>query len=184
MFIEKIKIKTYTPYVEDLSQGCIKSIFREFTFYYTPFTKNEKLLEKACSVCKTGDGKEDGKSRFLIKYKNENCNINPCVYFRKFVKYLGNPEELQLEYVIGLPGGLGIEKTKGINYFLHTKETNHLPHIHARYQGDEILIYINTLEIKGKFKNKNKDKEALEYVKNNREKLLIKYRDYTNGIIV
>ena len=87
-----------------------------------------------------------------------------------------------MDYAIGLPGGLGIDTENGIRYILHTKELRHTPHVHARYQGQEISIDLFTFKVTNSFKNPKKEKEAVDYVKSNRDKYLQLYNMKTNGI--
>ena len=72
-----------------------------------------------------------------------------------------------------------IECKNGINYYIQTKEKCHKfnPHVHAKYQGEEVSVYLETLKIKGKMKNKNL-KKVQEYVMEHREKLLEKWEEY------
>lgn len=60
-------------------------------------------------------------------------------------------------------------RENGIVYVFRSSERPHLemPHIHAMYSGEEICIYFKDLRTNGKFKNTKKEKEAIEYVKNN-----------------
>jgi hypothetical protein len=60
-------------------------------------------------------------------------------------------------------------RADGIIFFFHTAENGHLhnPHIHAQYGEDEISIYLKDYRIVGNFRNKKKQKKAVDYVKEN-----------------
>lgn len=182
MWIKQIKIKTGTAYPEGLDKEFIDQITNEFSMYATPFTTNVQLLNKARSICHCNDDQNTLVERFRIIYKGHYYSLNSSGRLIKLIRFLGNPNTLYLDYTIGIPGGLGTEKKNGIHYFLHTKELRHVPHVHARYQGEEISIEILTSKVKGSFKNHKKLKEAVEHIKCNRADFLEKYNMYTNGI--
>lgn len=62
----------------------------------------------------------------------------------------------------------------GLIFFFHTNEDNHKfnPHIHVLYNEEEISIYLKDFDIIGSFKNKKKQKIALQYVMNNSKLML------------
>lgn len=67
----------------------------------------------------------------------------------------------------------------GMLFFFHTSETphKHFPHIHVRYSGEIISIYLPTLKTEGKFSNKKIMKRALAYVKINQKAILKKWNE-------
>ena len=66
---------------------------------------------------------------------------------------------------------------KGIKFEIHSKETPHNnPHIHASYGEYNISVDILTLKVKGRMPTK-KQKYAIEWVKQNKEYLLGKWKD-------
>ena len=73
-----------------------------------------------------------------------------------------------------------IERKNGIIYYFQTTEKCHEfnPHIHAKYQGEKVSVYLKTLKIDGKMKNKKKLKEIVGYVMKHREELLEKWKKY------
>ena len=73
-----------------------------------------------------------------------------------------------------------IERKNGIIYYFQTTEKCHEfnPHIHAKYQGEEVSVYLKTLKIDGRMKNRKKLKEIVEYVMKHREELLEKWKKY------
>ena len=73
-----------------------------------------------------------------------------------------------------------IERKNGIIYYFQTTEKCHEfnPHINAKYQGEKVSVYLKTLKIDGKMKNKKKLKEIVGYVMKHREELLEKWKKY------
>ena len=182
MCIKKITVRTGTHYPEDLEEDFIRQITNEFSMYIFPFTTNMRLLRKAQSVCKSPDSLESLPDRFRVIIGENSYALESAVKLKKTIRFLGNPQTLYLDYVIGLGGGFGLDEKDGIYFFLHTKELRHSPHVHAKYQGETISIDILTLRVHGKFKNKKKMREAVEYVKAKQEELLEQYNQKTNGI--
>lgn len=182
-FIKKAIIQTGTPYQDDLAPGVLGCITKRFIFYYTPFTRVEALIQKACKACGCTNDESELRLRFSIHNADTSFLPHLDASVTRLIAYLGYPATVYLEYAIGIPGGRGIERKNGIRYFFHTKELRHLPHVHAEYQGDEISIDILSPKIrKGGFKNKRKEKEAVEYVRNHAEELLQQYNECTNGV--
>lgn len=182
MCFKKIRIKTGTSYPEELNEEFIRQISKDFTIYVTPFSSNKKLLIKAGAICQCADTPKDLGKRFQIAYNGNFYQLDYSGRLNRLIRFLGNPKTINLEYSIGLPGGLGVDENDGISYFFHTKELRHTPHIHAKYQGEEISIEILTLKVRGSYKNRKKQSEAIKYVKNNTSRLLAEYNLKTNGI--
>ena len=182
MWFKKIKIRIGTSFLDELPEEFIYQITKDFTMYVTPFTTNRCLLIKAAAICQCSDTPADLRNRFQIAHNGNFYQLDYSGKLSQLITFLGDPTSINLEYVIGLPGGLGIEQKNGITYFLHTKELRHIPHIHARYQGEELSIEILTLKVRGSYKNRKKQKEALNYVAANANRLLAEYNLKTNGI--
>lgn len=182
MLIRKITVKTRPSYPDGLDEIFISQITQEFSLIVTPFTKVKKLLYKAKVVCKAEDDIDTLPLRFPMIIWNHAEQLERDANLLKVLAFAGYPQTVELVYVIGIPGGLGIDDKNGIYYFYHTNEKGHVPHIHARYQGEEISIEILTLNVRGQLKNKKKQKEIIEYVKCNKKKLLKDYNLKTNGI--
>ncbi len=67
-----------------------------------------------------------------------------------------------------------------VKFEIRPNEGKHYnPHVHASYSGFTISVDINTLECRGNLP-KNKQKNAVEWVKNNKDKLL---NDWNNIVI-
>ena len=182
MLFEKIRIRTGTSFPEELTEEFIYQITNDFTICVTPFTTNKHLLLKAAAICRCSDPPVDLRNRFQLTHNGNFYQLDYSGKLSQLINFLGNPSSIYLEYAIGLPGGLGIEQKNGITYFFHTKELRHIPHIHARYQGEELSIEILTLKVRGSYKNHKKQKEAVNYVAANANRLLIEYNLKTNGI--
>ena len=120
--------------------------------------------------------------RFLIYANDQYYHLAKNAHIAKVFHYIGCNESVSVKFVIGLPGGGEFASENGIHYLYHTKELRHVPHIHARYQGEEISIEIISLKVRGKLKNKKKQAEAVDYVDANKTKLLQEYNQKTNGI--
>ena len=182
MCFKRIHIKTGTQFPEGLDADFVHQITKEFTMFVTPFTTNKCMLRKAHDVCNSEDACRTLEDRFQVVVNDGLYRLDGAGKLNKLICFLGNPPTLYLDYAIGLPGGFGLDERNGIYYFLHTKELRHVPHVHARYQGKEISVELLTDNVKGTFKNRKKQKEAIAYVKANSEEFLRKYNMKTNGI--
>lgn len=71
-----------------------------------------------------------------------------------------------------------VDYVNGIKFTIHANETNHSsPHVHAKYGEYEISIAIETGEVLvGNLPAKNQ-KKAIEWVKNNKGKLLTEWNN-------
>ena len=51
-------------------------------------------------------------------------------------------DDLELKFLIEVGGFDALEKTKGINYWMNTRENekHNLPHIHVKYNDEEVII--------------------------------------------
>ena len=92
-----------------------------------------------------------------------------------------------IEIIIDGPGiGKLIDELEGIQFIIHSNEKDkhkYNPHIHAKYNEEELFIYIkdaSLLNDKG-FKNKKKTKIAINYVKNNKRMLLESWNKITDS---
>lgn len=81
--------------------------------------------------------------------------------------------------IIALNNAAEYDRENGIVYFFHFSERSHLemPHIHAKYSGEEISIYFNDFHVDGKLKNMKREKEAISYVKRHVGDLPDKWRE-------
>lgn len=71
---------------------------------------------------------------------------------------------------------------KGINYFFHSSETQHLnyPHVHAKYNGEVISISLTNFTVVGRFSNKQKMNQAIKYVIKHKEDLMEKWHQWVS----
>ena len=79
-------------------------------------------------------------------------------------------DDLELKFLIGVGGFDAPEKTKGINYWMNTRENgkHNLPHIHVKYNDEEVIIGILNGEILAGKIQKKKQNEAVERIKKNK----------------
>lgn len=183
--MSKINVKIIADEHEDIdiSESGLKYLSQSFEFKYGFKTKINKLLMKTCKTFGVGT-ENDCSIKFQLLHNDNRYFLNPNVRIKKLINYLGIEEQITFVYLFGVPGGKTLDETNGIRYFLHPKETNHSPHIHAKFSGEEISIYLITGKIEGSFKSKTKMKQAQKYVNDNKEYLMDAYVKYTNGIVV
>ena len=76
-------------------------------------------------------------------------------------------------------GAYEYDRQDGIVFYFHTAEAPHrnFPHIHARYSGENISIYLSEYRTVGHFSNRKKEKLAVEYVVEKKEELLQKWNE-------
>jgi hypothetical protein len=81
---------------------------------------------------------------------------------------------------------VSILEEDGIKFIIHTEEYVHLgqPHVHAKYSGEEIKIDIGSLNVTGCFKNRKKEKRAIDAVKKHKECLMRKWTELVCGLKV
>lgn len=95
---------------------------------------------------------------------------------------LSNDEiTILLSDVVPPRGAAYYDEYCGIYYFFHTDERRHKynPHIHAKYQSQEISIYLKDYRVVGKFNNASKQNQAIKYVKRNRQAILKEWNRIT-----
>lgn len=85
-------------------------------------------------------------------------------------------EDCVVVYLNAIAPNNAVEFTRknGIVYYINTSEKPHLnyPHVHARYSGDTISISLIDFSVVGRFKSKNKQKEAIGFVETNKLDLM------------
>jgi hypothetical protein len=184
MCIKKIMIKVSVGNREELDTEFVNKIEQEFPFIYTPLTKINTLLRLAYKKCQLPCEYAIEHSRFMVRRNGELLWLDERGRITRLNKYVGRDGRIELEYLLADGIGGGLDKEDGICFFYHTKELRHAPHIHAKYQGEEISIDILTQKVKGKFKNKKKQRQVVDYVIKNQQRLLDEYNNKTNGIRV
>ena len=184
MWIKKTSVRISVAYGEQLDSEFIRKVNIEFPFFYTPFTKIETLLRLAHKKCQLPNSYQEEKTHFMVWRNGERLCLDDSGRVAKLYIYLNFTECIDLEYVFYNGIGVALDEIEGIEFFYHTKERRHVPHIHARYQGDVIAIELQSQKVIGKFKNRNKQKKAIQYVIENKEKLIKEYNQKTNGIRV
>ena len=90
----------------------------------------------------------------------------------------------QVFNVIHYRGRVGFEN--GITYIIHTNESgkHNLPHLHAKYQNDEVVIELKTGKILTGSLNKTQLKRASDWVVKNDELVCKRWNELTKGIRV
>ena len=130
--------------------------------------------------------KSDILNSILKKYKESGINTegkNAMLYLIVDDKWYDFEESLFLSSdeitvllsdVVPQRGAANYDTYGGISYYFHTDELRHEhnPHIHARYESQEISIYLNDYHIAGKFSNSAKQNQAIKYVKRNHRSIL------------
>lgn len=182
--MSKINVKIIAGDCEGIDVSEIKQemFFHNFTFKYGSLTKIKKLLLAVCEKCNV-EISQDYSLKFQLLHGDDLYFLNPNVRLKNLLKYLCVRKQITFVYLFGGPGGKTLDDTNGVRYFLHTKETNHTPHIHAEYSGEEISVYLLTGKIKGSFKSNKKMKQVKKYVNDNKETLIDAYTKYSNGIV-
>ena len=70
----------------------------------------------------------------------------------------------------------------GMEFYMYSREKgkHKLPHIHVKYQGDEVVISLDGKILEGKIKSKVQSL-AQEIIKSDKESFLIKWNNLTDG---
>lgn len=70
----------------------------------------------------------------------------------------------------------------GMQFYMHSKEKgkHNIPHMHVKYQGEEVVISLDGKILAGKIKDK-KQKLAADIISRDRESLLLKWNSITDG---
>lgn len=71
---------------------------------------------------------------------------------------------------------------KGMKFYIHSKESgkHNIPHIHVKYQDNEVSISLNGEVLAGKIDTK-KQNIAIETIVKDKESLLLKWNEITDG---
>lgn len=76
-----------------------------------------------------------------------------------------------------------VGKIDGIDFIIHPNEQGHnLGHLHAKYQGSEVVISIPDGRILGGNIPPQKQKEATKWVVSNKKFLTDRWNELTNGV--
>lgn len=162
--------------------GCDDPKIFEFDYSYTKRTLIKRLIKECQSVIKEGYPSEDyTKPTLSIVLHDKGYWLDSNIQLYKLIDYF-ELKTIHINYISGI--GEGYAKVNGITYLVHSNEDAHTPHIHAKYQGDEISISLLDYSVKGQMKNPKKEKEALNYVKKHRESMVGFYNINTNGVLM
>ncbi|MBQ8805913.1 MAG: hypothetical protein IJZ68_05470 [Bacteroidaceae bacterium] len=152
---------------------------KQFEFCYTDNTRIAELLQ-AITGAQSID--ETHLLHYQLKHKGQCFQFCPEVLLKTLLQYLQQPDTLYVEYQMGIPGGFGLDNVDGVKFEMHPNENAHTANIHATNSGDNIQINLITLKVKGKFKNRQKQKFAIEYTKQHRLEWIEEFNRSTNGI--
>ena len=92
-----------------------------------------------------------------------------------------------IEIIIDGPGIGGIvNRIEGMDFIIHTNEKDkHMnnPHVHVKYENEELFIYIKDGSVKDNksFKNRKKTKIAIDYIQSNKRELLEAWNRITDS---
>ena len=85
-------------------------------------------------------------------------------------------EEISIVYseIVKPDNAKEYNRENGIIYYINTSEKTHLefPHVHAKYSGETISISLIDYSVIGKYRTRNKQKEAVEYIKRHHQPLI------------
>ena len=163
-----------------ISEDIVQNINKSFPLCTTCLSTTNSLVYRAAKLC--NEEKTAAFERFAIKYDGYFYNIRKNCPLKRLLLFLGNSNAITLYYRIGIGGGLGLGEEKGIRYFFYSNESAHTPHVHAKYQGRTVSIDLQTLKVKGSFKSKKKEFEAVQHIRANQAEYIKKFALYTNGI--
>ena len=76
-------------------------------------------------------------------------------------------------------GAYEYDRKDGVIFYFHMAEAPHrnFPHIHARYSGETVSIYLSDYRTVGHFSNRKKERSAIAYVKENAADILQKWNE-------
>lgn len=134
---------------------------------------------------KSRESKDDElKEYFRIIYMDNKLRIfdlNTPIY--KILEIQKN-SILNFAFIIGVGGGFdALQREDGIQYSMNTREQgkHNFPHLHVKYSGEEVVINILTGQtIEGYIKSQ-KQKEAMQKIKENKEELMLLWNTRTDG---
>lgn len=174
---------TITPICSTaISEDIVQNINKSFPLCTTCLSPTNSLVYRAAKLC--NEEKTAAFERFAIKYDGYFYNIRKNCPLKRLLLFLGNSNAITLYYRIGIGGGLGLGEEKGIRYFFYSNESAHTPHVHAKYQGRTVSIDLQTLKVKGSFKSKKKEFEAVQHIRANQAEYIKKFALYTNVLRV
>ena len=165
-------------------EGCMdgedqRHVF-EFDYYYTKDTRISALIKRCYREINSYYRFDKKVKPYLpIELLGHFYDLYNQIELEKLISYF-ELQEVHFHYISGI--GEGYSTYRGVNYRVNPNEAGHTPHVHAVYSGDDISISLLDFSCKGRFKNKKKEKEAVEYVKKHREDMVNFFNVNTNGI--
>ena len=152
---------------------------KQFEFSYTDETRIAELLQ---AITGSQTIEETHLLQYHLKHQGQCFMFCPNVLLKTLLEYLKNPNTLCIEFQMGIPGGFGLDNVDGVKFEMHPNENAHTANIHATNSGETIQINLITLKVKGKFKNRKKQKFAIEYTKQHQLEWIEEFNRSTNGI--
>jgi hypothetical protein len=101
------------------------------------------------------------------------------VELTKILDAIGSNNEIILVWCVQWGGGRGVGEIEGVKFNIKPNEGTHmyLPHVHAKYGGEEIRIGLDPVTIlDGRpFRSPAKTRKAISYIEENKEELMIEW---------
>ena len=179
-----LKVYIYPTEENNLNESDRVLYYKSFLFKYTSDSTIGDLMRVCYQTYQEEFDPFGHNQRFVWKRGDRFVELNEQFNLEEFLAINNISESLELFYVIGLPGGYGLEVIEGVQFLFHSNEEGHTPHVHARYQGKDISVDLLNLNVTGSFKNRKKMEIAMQYVRERRDELITLYYEHTTGVYV
>lgn len=122
------------------------------------------------------------KARYRILHNNKNIYVYDLNSKVSSLIQLFGLDKIEIFYTFFGEFGGRILEAKGMQFYMHSKEQgkHNLPHIHVKYQNQEVVISLDGKILAGRIKE-NKQKLAKEIIVSDNESLLLKWNNITDG---
>ena len=121
---------------------------------------------------------------FGVEYLDRMYEINEDALLCRLIEQLSCTDELVLHSIAFPIEYFQHEIIKGVKLRFRSLINDDTPYIYAKYQGETISVRIDTLEVTGTIRSKNKTTEIIKYIKKNKDLLLHKFSDFANGLYI
>lgn len=171
------------------SSGFMFNYNSKTTFKDLMFELNKKLIN-TLTLSKDEHVNDLGNLQNL-KFIYRIIEYNKAIYIfdvdAKIEDYIDNKKEkfILVSLTIFVEKGAGIVRKNGINFIINSNEESghNIPHVHVRYSGYEAVYDFESNLIEGKLP-KNKNKEAKEIIKLNKDSLIFAWNNLSNSRII
>ncbi len=176
-----------------INNNQINSLLKGFTFAYDDNTTIYELLKYTNKkyrsiVSNLNKSLKDLDKEDIVKNNYRLCFNNSYVYLydlnTRIIDILSyfNSDEIIFIYTFFLEIGGRLDTIDGLDFYMHSKENgkHHLPHMHVRYNNQEVVISLTGEILDGSI-NSKKQKRAIEIIKDDRESFLLKWNTMTDG---